>query len=68
MGAYSRGGGLLTIFSSRVGAYWKGGGAFLRGGQFEDLRYLKYKFLSTPGKMKSWPFCFVSSFIDAFFY
>ena len=36
--AYSRGGGgLLTICSSRVGAYSRGG--FFEGGQFEDLRY-----------------------------
>ena len=42
VGAYSRGGGgLLTICSSRVGAYSKGG--FFEGGLFEDLRYTRTK-------------------------
>ena len=38
MGAYSRGGGLLTISSSRVGLFREGSN--LRGRQFEDLRYV----------------------------
>ena len=48
MGAYSRGGGLLKICSSRKGGLFEGGGlirrggAFSRGGgQFENLRYGK---------------------------
>ena len=36
VGAYSRGGGLLTIFSSSVGAYSRG--LFRGGGQFRDLQ------------------------------
>ena len=39
--AYSRG-GLLTIFSSKVGAYLKGG-AFLRGGGIRGLSLLLYQ-------------------------
>ena len=35
-------GGLLKICSSRLGAY-SGGGAFSRGEQFEDLRYLAFR-------------------------
>ena len=37
---------LLTICSSRVGAFLRGGGAFSRGGfsQFKDLRYAIFFF------------------------
>ena len=44
MGAYSKGEGLLTICSSRVGAYSRGG-LFQGGrGRFEDLRYVILRF------------------------
>ena len=46
MGAYSRGGGLLTIFRSRVGPYSRGG-FFEGGGQFEDLWYTLFEGLET---------------------
>ena len=49
-------GGLLTICSSRVGAYSRKG-VFFEGGQFEDLRYFTYFML----------YCFQSAFKTCLF-